>query len=111
LPARKRTSGSGTAIFERLLARPKAYKTCALLEAAHTAHATGVDVVIGYLESHGRLETERLMSGIEHSPPLEVDYRGIARAEFDLDAALGRRPAISLVDELAHANLVNGMPR
>src|SRR6202044_4112527 len=82
-----------------------------MLEAAHTAGTAGVDGVIGFIESHGRLETERLMSGIEQLPPLEVDYRGIARAEFDLDAALARRPAILLVDELAHANLVNGRPK
>jgi two-component system sensor histidine kinase KdpD len=86
-------------------------KTYTMLEAAHTAGTAGVDVVIGFIESHGRLETERLMSGIEQLPPLEVDYRGIARAEFDLDAALARRPAILLVDELAHANLVNGRPK
>ena len=86
-------------------------KTYTMLEAARAARAAGIDLVIGYVESHGRLETERLTSGIEQLPPLEVDYRGIARAEFDLDAALARRPAVLLVDELAHANLVDGRPK
>jgi two-component system, OmpR family, sensor histidine kinase KdpD len=86
-------------------------KTYTMLEAARSARATGTDLVIGYVESHGRLETERLTSGMEQLPPLEVNYRGIARAEFDLDAALARRPAVLLVDELAHANLVDGRPK
>jgi two-component system sensor histidine kinase KdpD len=86
-------------------------KTYTMLEAARTASAARIDLVIGYVESHGRLETERLLTGIEQLRPLEVDYRGIVRAEFDLDATLARHPAVVVVDELAHANLVDGRPK
>ena len=70
----------------------------------------GSEVVIGYIEPHGRVETERLMEGLERLPTLPVRYRDIVRQEFDLDAALRRRPAILLVDELAHTNLSGGDP-
>ena len=86
-------------------------KTYAMLEAARALSASRIDLVVGYVESHGRLETERQLRGLEQLPLLEVDYRGIIRAELDLDAALTRHPAILLVDELAHANLVDGKPR
>ena len=82
-----------------------------MLNAARVTRAEGIDLVIGYVQSHGRLETERLMSGIEQLPLLEVDYRGIMRAELDLDAALLRHPGILVVDELAHSNLVDGRPK
>ena len=72
--------------------------------------ATGVDLVVGYVEPHGRLETERLVEGLEQLPPLEVEYRGITRREFDLDAALARHPPILVVDELAHSNVAEGFP-
>lgn len=85
-------------------------KTYSMLEAAREASAARIDLVIGYVESHGRLETERLMAGLEQLPSLEVDYRGIIRAELDLDAALTRRPKVLIVDELAHSNLVDGQP-
>ena len=85
-------------------------KTYAMLEAARSAKAGGTEVVIGYIEPHGRVETERLMEGIERLPPLSVRYRGMVRQEFDLDAAIRRRPSILLVDELAHANLSGGDP-
>jgi two-component system sensor histidine kinase KdpD len=85
-------------------------KTYAMLEAAHSARAGGVDVVVGYVEPHGRAETERLLEGLERLATLPVLYRGVVRQEFDLDAALRRRAAITLVDELAHSNLVDGHP-
>ena len=85
-------------------------KTYAMLEAARGARSTGTDVVVGYVEPHGRVETERLLEGLEQLPTLTVHYRGITRNEFDLDAALKRRPAILLVDELAHSNPVGGEP-
>jgi two-component system sensor histidine kinase KdpD len=86
-------------------------KTYTMLESARGARAAGVDVVAGYVETHGRIETERLVAGLERLPPLEVCYRRIIRHEFDLDAALGRAPAVLLVDELAHSNVVDGEPR
>jgi two-component system sensor histidine kinase KdpD len=85
-------------------------KTYAMLEAARSALTAGTDVVVGYVEPHGRIETERLLEGLPRLPPLPVNYRGIVRAEFDLDAALARRPGILLVDELAHSNIVGGTP-
>src|SRR6267378_4137233 len=79
-------------------------KTFAMLEAARELKADGVDVVVGYAETHGRAETEALLEGLEILPPRLVPYRGTALKEFDLDAALARRPAYILVDELAHTN-------
>src|SRR6516225_9160062 len=85
-------------------------KTYAMLEAARNMLAAGTDVVVGYVEPHGRVETERLLDGLERLPYLSVAYRGITGREFDLDAALQRHPTILLVDELAHSNLVGGEP-
>ena len=85
-------------------------KTYSMLEAARTALAGGADIVVGYVEPHGRAETERLLEGLPELPFLQVRYRGIVRREFDLDAALKRAPAIILVDELAHSNLSEGEP-
>jgi two-component system sensor histidine kinase KdpD len=85
-------------------------KTYAMLEAARSAVSSGTDVVVGYVEPHGRLETERLLEGLPRLPPLPVNYRGLVRLEFDLDAALARHPEILLVDELAHSNLTGGQP-
>jgi two-component system sensor histidine kinase KdpD len=85
-------------------------KTFAMLSAAHAARVAGTEVVVGYVEPHGRAQTEGLMTGLERLPPLPVNYRGIVRHEFDLDTALKRRPGVLLVDELAHSNLVGGEP-
>jgi len=85
-------------------------KTYAMLDAARNQRLGGTDVVVGYVEPHGRVETERLLEGLERLPTLAVRYHGIVRKEFDLDAALARRPTIVLVDELAHTNLVGGEP-
>ncbi len=79
-------------------------KTYAMLEAARELRAAGSDVVVGYVETHGRTETEALLEGLEVLPPRRVEYRGTTLREFDLDAALTRRPAVILVDELAHTN-------
>jgi two-component system sensor histidine kinase KdpD len=79
-------------------------KTYAMLEAARERQAEGIDVVAGYVETHGRAETDALLRGLELLPPRLVDHRGTALREFDLDAALARRPALILVDELAHTN-------
>ena len=79
-------------------------KTYAMLEAAREQRADGVDVVVGYVETHRRAETEALLHGLETLPRRVVDYRGAALEEFDLDAALQRHPAVILVDELAHTN-------
>jgi len=79
-------------------------KTYAMLEAARREFAAGGDVVIGYLETHGRKETDALAEGLPALPRRVRAYRGIQLSEFDLDAALARRPKLILVDEFAHSN-------
>jgi two-component system sensor histidine kinase KdpD len=79
-------------------------KTYAMLEAARARRKDGIDVVIGWVETHGRTETEVLLEGLEILPPRRLSYRGVSLTEFDLDAALERRPSLILVDELAHTN-------
>ncbi|RZT38497.1 sensor histidine kinase [Cupriavidus agavae] len=79
-------------------------KTFAMLAAARALREQGADVVIGVVETHGRTETEALVQGLEHLPLREVPYRDRVLREFDLDGALARRPALVLVDELAHSN-------
>src|SRR5689334_21529912 len=70
-------------------------KTFAMLSAAHAARPS-TDVVVGYVEPHGRAQTENLIAGLERLRTLPVEYRGMLRQELDLDAALKRRPAILL---------------
>lgn len=79
-------------------------KTYAMLEAAHQRLDEGVDVVVGYAETHSRKETETLLSGLEILPRRQVDYRGTTLSEMDLDGILARHPQLVLVDELAHTN-------
>src|SRR5712692_8913466 len=79
-------------------------KTYAMLEAAHARREEGMDVVAGWVDTHGRAETEALQRGLEVLPRRPMAYRGTTLDEFDLDAALARRPALLLVDELAHTN-------
>lgn len=80
-------------------------KSYAMLEAARKQASTGVDVVIGYVELHGRAETEALLEGLEILPAQRIEHRGISLREFDLDGALARKPQLILVDELAHTNV------
>lgn len=80
-------------------------KTYAMLEAAHEAKKHQVDVVAGYIEPHARPDTQAMAEGLEEIPPLMVDYKGIQLREFNLDAALERKPKLILVDELAHTNV------
>ena len=79
-------------------------KTYAMLSAARELRAQSVDVVVGIVETHGRKDTAVLLEGLEVLPPRYIDYRGSRLAEFDLDGALARHPAVILVDELAHNN-------
>ncbi|WP_404992280.1 DUF4118 domain-containing protein [Cupriavidus pauculus] len=79
-------------------------KTFAMLTAARALRQQGADVVIGVVETHGRAETEALVDGLERLPARDVPYRDRVLQEFDLDGALLRRPALILVDELAHSN-------
>ncbi len=79
-------------------------KTFAMLQNARREKSSGTDVVAGYVELHGRPETEVLLEGMEQLSCLKIPYRGTTLREFDLDAALARKPSLILVDELAHTN-------
>ena len=79
-------------------------KTYAMLKAAHAAKRRRTDVVAGYIEPHARPKTAALLEGLELLPALQVKYNGITLREFDLDAAIARKPQLLLVDELAHTN-------
>ena len=81
-------------------------KTYAMLQAAHEAKNEGKDVVVGYVERHIRPDTLALLEGLEQIPCKEIIYKGVKLKEFDLDAALNRKPQLILVDELAHSNAV-----
>ena len=79
-------------------------KTYAMLEAARLRKKDGRDVVVGYVESHGRSETDALLNGLELVKRKEVHYLGVALPEMDIDAILTRKPQVVLADELAHTN-------
>jgi two-component system sensor histidine kinase KdpD len=85
-------------------AAPGVGKTYAMLNRARRLHTTGIDIVVGLAETHGRSETAALLDGLEVLPRRRVDYRGHMLEEFDLDAALARHPQILVVDEMAHSN-------
>lgn len=85
-------------------AAPGVGKTYEMLMSGRARRTDGVDVVIGVVETHGRRETEALLDGFEVIPRARIPYRGQALEEMDLDAILARRPALVLVDELAHTN-------
>ncbi len=80
-------------------------KTYAMLSAAQREMKAGRDVMAGVIETHGRSETAGLLAGLPQLPLRELEYRGRSLREFDLDAALARRPQLLLVDELAHSNV------
>lgn len=79
-------------------------KTYAMLDSAQAARAEGVDVVVGYVETHRRAETDSLLSGLEVIVRQAIEYRGVTLTELDTDAVLARHPQLVLVDELAHHN-------
>jgi two-component system sensor histidine kinase KdpD len=86
-------------------AAPGVGKTYSMLRAANARKREGVDVVVGIVETHQRSETDALIAGLEQVSRLAIDYRGIGFQEMDLDAVLRRKPALVLVDELAHSNI------
>ncbi|WP_027556735.1 sensor histidine kinase KdpD [Bradyrhizobium sp. Cp5.3] len=101
--ARREESASGKLkIF--VGAAPGVGKTYEMLQSAHAKRKAGIDVVVGFVETHGRAETEALLRGLEVIPRKKLDYRGQMVEEMDLDAVIARRPQIALVDELAHTN-------
>src|ERR1700716_2704891 len=85
-------------------AAPGVGKTYAMLENARAKLKAGVDVVVGAVETHGRLETQALLDGLETIPRRRFEYRDQSIDEMDLDALIARHPQIALVDELAHTN-------
>ncbi|RTE94444.1 MULTISPECIES: sensor histidine kinase KdpD [Bradyrhizobium] len=101
--ARREESASGKLkIF--VGAAPGVGKTYEMLQSAHAKRKAGIDVVVGFVETHGRAETEALVRGLEVIPRKRLEYRGQIVEEMDLDAVIARRPQIALVDELAHTN-------
>jgi two-component system, OmpR family, sensor histidine kinase KdpD len=79
-------------------------KTYAMLDRAHQLRSEGVDVVAGYIETHGRKETAALVDGLELLPSKTITANGITYKEFDRDALIARHPQVALIDELAHSN-------
>jgi two-component system, OmpR family, sensor histidine kinase KdpD len=108
----------GTASGDRAQGRLRVYlgmapgvgKTYRMLEEGHRRTARGTDLVVGFVEPHGRPETEKLLDGLEIVPRRRVEYRGVVVDEMDTDAVFARHPAVALVDELAHTN-APGSPR
>jgi two-component system sensor histidine kinase KdpD len=89
-------------------AAPGVGKTYAMLGEGHRRHERGTDVVVAFLETHGRPKTAAMVDGLEVLPRSTRSYRGAAFTEMDLDAVLARRPQLALVDELAHTNVPGG---
>ena len=96
--------GSG-ALRVYLGAAPGVGKTYRMLEEGHRRRERGTDVVVGFVETHGRAHTESLIGELEVVPRHDVTYRGATFTEMDVDAILRRRPDVALVDELAHTNV------
>lgn len=89
-------------------AAPGVGKTYRMLDEGRRRAARGADVVVGFVECHGRPRTERMLEGLEVLPRARCEHRGGAFAEMDLEAVLDRRPEVALVDELAHTNVPGG---
>jgi len=102
----QRERGGQLKVF--LGAAPGVGKTYAMLSAARELTRQGVDLVVGFVETHGRVETEALLQGLDVLPRRQLDYKGRVLEELDLDALLARKPALALVDELAHQNAPGG---
>ncbi len=79
-------------------------KTYRMLEEAHELRAKGVDVVLAFIETHGRADTAEKIGDLEVIPRRKIEYRGVTLEEMDLDAVLARKPEVAIVDELAHTN-------
>ena len=86
-------------------AAPGVGKTYAMLGEGHRRAERGTDVVVGFVETHGRQHTADMLDGLEVVPRRDIAYRGTTFTEMDVDALLDRAPAVALVDELAHTNV------
>lgn len=80
-------------------------KTYQMLEDANALKRQGVDIIAGMIETHGRAETEALIGDLERVSMRRIEYRGVTLEEMDVEAVIARRPAIAIVDELAHTNV------
>jgi two-component system sensor histidine kinase KdpD len=80
-------------------------KTYRMLTEAHELRRRGVDIVVGFVEAHGRTDTEAQLGDLEVTPRRRLEYRGVALEEMDVDAVIARRPEVVIVDELAHTNV------
>ena len=89
---------------------PGVGKTYRMLEEAHRRVERGTDLVVGFVEPHGRVHTLAVLDGLEVLPRQRIEYRGVVVEEMDTDAVIARRPTVAVVDELAHTN-VPGSPR
>jgi two-component system sensor histidine kinase KdpD len=86
-------------------AAPGVGKTYSMIEDAHAFRRDGIDVVVGFVETHGRAETEAKLGDLEIVPRRKIEYRGVILEEMDLDAILARKPQLCVIDELAHTNV------
>ena len=86
-------------------AAPGVGKTYEMLQEAHALRTRGLDVVVGFVETYGRRETEAQLKDLEVVPRRNIDYRGVTMEEMDVEAVIGRHPQVCVVDELAHTNV------
>lgn len=111
-PARKRPEDFLELVERGRKGRLKVYlgfaagvgKTYRMLEEGHALKRRGVDVVVGFVETHGRAETDAKVAGLEQVPRKQFEYRGVVVEELDVDAVIARRPQVAIVDEVAHTN-------
>ena len=104
LEAARREEGATGKLKIFVGAAPGVGKTYEMLQSAHAKRKAGVDVVVGVVETHGRVKTEALLKGLEVLPRKRIAYRDQTLEEMDIDALIARRPQLALVDELAHTN-------
>src|SRR5579862_5277054 len=83
---------------------PGVGKTYQMLSEGQRLKKDGIEVVLGLVETHGRVETAKLVEGLDIIPRRKTEYRGIVVEEMDADAIINRRPQVALIDELAHTN-------
>lgn len=86
-------------------AAPGVGKTYQMLEDAHLLKKQGVDIVVATVDTHGREDTKEMIGDLERVPSIRIEYRGVTLEEMDVEAVIARRPAIAIVDELAHTNV------